>query len=72
LREFGFLPSGLQLLNLERTEYGVLSALNLSGVQEEIELIGDLNDLVLSLSRAGGDCHKQYPHDGARMNRRIH
>jgi hypothetical protein len=48
LREFGFLPSGLQLLNLERTEYGVLSALNLSGVQEEIELIvaaGDLNDL---------------------------
>jgi hypothetical protein len=58
------------MLNLhERTEYGVLSALNLSGVQEEIEFIvavrddrrtsDDLNDpeassiLPLPLSRAG-------------------
>jgi hypothetical protein len=55
------------MLNLhERTEYGVLSALNLSGVQEEIEFIvaagsqgrssDDLNELeansILSLSRA--------------------
>jgi hypothetical protein len=58
------------MLNLhERTEYGVLSALNLSGVQEEIEFIvavrddrrtsDDLNDpeassiLPLPLSHAG-------------------
>ncbi|KAJ7842701.1 hypothetical protein B0H13DRAFT_2365125 [Mycena leptocephala] len=55
------------MLNLhERTEYGVLSALSLSGVQEEIEFIvaaggqgrssDDLNDLeansILSLSRS--------------------